>query len=252
MANPQTDGRMIRKSISDSNDFASLSPQAAVLFCMILPHLDTHGKLQGGPAFIKEIVCPKVNYLTIVNIPFYLQEICKKTDMKWFDYDSRYWIHAVHFTEHQKLDKNKIGKDRLPNYQTDSQELVQSKSRVSQELVDNKDKDKVEVKDKDKSMADAAFVLPSKEEIQEASDPLIEENIQKVSKALYEEHIFPDVHAFKNTMLKQKKNLRSILHTLTRVYLKKEFKDGPWAYGIEIIKLEDLNYNERDYQKTAQ
>lgn len=127
-------------------------------------------------------------------------------------------------------------------------EQLQSKDTVTTKPIRIKKKNKEE----DKSMADAAFILPSKEEIQEASDPLIEENIKKVSKALYDEKIFPEVHAFKNTMLKQKKNLRSILHTLTRVYLKKEFKDGPWAYGLEIIKLEDLNYNERDYQKTAQ
>ena len=100
MGKPITEGRMIRKSISDSADFMLLSPEAAVLFCMIIPHLNSHGKLQGGPAFIKEIVCPKIPYLTLKNIPSLLKEISDKTDMKWFEHDSRNWIHAIHVYRH--------------------------------------------------------------------------------------------------------------------------------------------------------
>lgn len=165
MANPKTDGRMLRKSISYSNDFSSLSPEAAVLFCMVIPHLDSHGKLQGGPAFIKEIVCPKVKYLTINKIPTLMQEISDKTDMKWFCHDERYWIHATHFTEHQKLDTRKIGKDELPSYSEVSRELVESKSEASQELVDNKVEDKlkpkveVELKNNTPDGSDV-FILP--------------------------------------------------------------------------------------------
>lgn len=130
---------MIRKSISDSTDFSKLSPEAAVLFCMILPHLDSHGKLQGGPAFIKEIVCPKIKYLTIKNIPQLLTEISTNTDMKWFEYDGRNWIHALRFYDHQKLDLKKIGRDLLPTY-----------SGLTLELVSYKVEDKVEVKEEEK------------------------------------------------------------------------------------------------------
>jgi hypothetical protein len=158
MGKPITEGRMIRKSISDSPDFMLLTPEAAVLFCMIIPHLNSHGKLQGGPAFIKEIVCPKIPYLTLKNIPVLLKEISNKTDMKWFEYDSRYWIHAIHFNEHQKLNQNKIGQDLLPTY-----------SELSPDVVTYKDKDKEEVKEEvegDKSpLPRKSFLKPTIEEI---------------------------------------------------------------------------------------
>jgi hypothetical protein len=98
--------------------------------------------------------------------------------------------------------------------------------------------------------AGAPFELPTKEEIQESSDPKLEEDIGKVCQRLYEDKIFPEVNAFKNKMRKNKKNLRAILHVLSRCYLSKP--DDPWAFCQKIIQLEDLNYNERDYRKAAQ
>jgi hypothetical protein len=98
--------------------------------------------------------------------------------------------------------------------------------------------------------ADAPFELPTKEEIQESSDPKLEEDIGKVCQRLYEDKIFPEVNVFKNKMRKNKKNLRAILHVLSRCYLSKP--DDPWAFCQKIIQLEDLNYNERDYRKAAQ
>lgn len=95
------------------------------------------------------------------------------------------------------------------------------------------------------------FTLPSKEEIQEASEPMIISQIDKICEQLYTEKIFPEVNAFKNTMLKKKKNPRSILHTLCRAFMKREFSEGPWAYCQNIIEKESMNYNARDYQKTS-
>lgn len=149
MGNPITEGRMIRRRISDSNDFASLSAEAAVLFCIIIPHLNSHGKLQGGPAFIKEITCPKIKYLTLENIPVLMEEISSKTDMKWFVFDGRHWIHAIHFTEHQKLNPNKIGQDLLPTYSDLSPELVTHEAKA-------KVKVKEEAKAKEETDADAS------------------------------------------------------------------------------------------------
>ena len=91
--------------------------------------------------------------------------------------------------------------------------------------------------------------IPSKEEIQESSEPKIDEHIENVCARLYEEKIFPEVHAFKNQALKAGKNHRSILHTLSRCHLSKP-KD-PWAYCKRIIELESMNYNARDHEKAA-
>jgi len=52
-------------------------------------------------------------------------------------------------------------------------------------------------------------------------------------------------------MLKAKKNPRSILHSLSRAYIKREFKEGPWAYCKKIIEIESAKYNARDYGKTS-
>jgi hypothetical protein len=101
-----------------------------------------------------------------------------------------------------------------------------------------------------KEQADAPFVVPSKEEIEEGSDIMILDLVEKISLQLYEQKIFPEVNAFKNKMLKEKKNPRSILHTLCRAYFKREFDEGPWAYCQSIIEIEDKKYNARDYRKT--
>lgn len=102
-----------------------------------------------------------------------------------------------------------------------------------------------------KEQATAPFTLPSKEEIQEASDVMILGLVDKVSLQLYKEKIFSDVNAFKNKMLKEKKNPRSILHTFCRAYLKREFEEGPWGYCLKIIGTESAKYNARDYGKTV-
>ena len=51
-----------------------------------------------------------------------------------------------------------------------------------------------------------------------------------------------------NKFLKHGSNERTVLHTLTRVYIAKP--EEPWGYGVNIIKVEDGNFNEGDYRKT--
>jgi hypothetical protein len=96
------------------------------------------------------------------------------------------------------------------------------------------------------------FELPTKEQINEAADPMILTQIEKICEQLYQEKIFPEVNAFKNKMLKDKKNHRSILHTLCRAYMKRTFdNEGPWGYCLNTIKNESQSYNARDYQKAT-
>jgi hypothetical protein len=131
MASPIANGRMINRDISNSDKFASLSPEAAVLFAMLIPWFNAHGKLNGGTGYIKDEVCPKISYLTYENIPGYLKEITEKTNVKWFKKDGRCWIHSLSFnSEHQRLDKK--GVDKLPSY---SPEPVGDCSNTSQNKV---------------------------------------------------------------------------------------------------------------------
>ena len=117
MASPKASGRMIRTSVSESEGIARLSPEAAMLFFMLIPHFNCHGKMAAGPGIVKDIVVPLIAYLTYDNLPQYLQEISDKTNVKWFRQDGKWWLHSLHFlTEHQDLRPDKMGKDSLPSY----------------------------------------------------------------------------------------------------------------------------------------
>jgi hypothetical protein len=90
--------------------------------------------MNGGAGYIKDEICPKVQYLTYQNIPELLKEISDKTNVKWFQVNGRFWLHSLSFnSEHQKLDKK--GVDKLPSY---SPELVPDKSETTPELVEIK------------------------------------------------------------------------------------------------------------------
>ena len=113
----QAPGRMIRKDISDSRGYASLSGNAAKLLTMIIANLNPHGKMNGGPGFIKDEICPRVKEFTQENIPNLLREISRKTNIKYFKKSGRYWIHSTKFlTDHQDIRKDRLGKDLLPSY----------------------------------------------------------------------------------------------------------------------------------------
>lgn len=137
MANPQTDGRMLNKAISDSKKFAALSEKAAVLFAMLVPHYNSHGKMNGDPGYVKGVICPRIPYIDVAALPALLQEISDKTNTKWFEHDGRYWIHNTKFlTDHQKLDPKKLGRDLLPTYSRVSPELVTHEVEVEVEEED--------------------------------------------------------------------------------------------------------------------
>ena len=106
-------------------------------------------------------------------------------------------------------------------------------------------------KDKEKEKQFKAFALPDKETIKDAAERKIYDDIDMVCKKLYDDKIFPKVHAYKNTQLKKTKNARAVLHVLSRCYLKKTFDNGPWAYCEKIMQVENGNYNESDYTKAA-
>jgi len=87
-----------------------------------------------------------------------------------------------------------------------------------------------------------------KEILKNASSKKIKEDINTLCEALYTSEKFKGSFAFVNTMLKEKKNPRAILHTLTRIMAEPQ-KDHPWAYCKKIIEVENGNYNEADYTR---
>lgn len=111
---PETKGRILARSISASDGFASLTPRAALLFVMIIPHLNRHGKLQANPYTVKGTICPKLSYLNVEEIEKLLVEISRKTGLKYFAVKGTSYLHAVNFDQYQ--DTRKRGRDLLPNW----------------------------------------------------------------------------------------------------------------------------------------
>jgi len=92
---------------------------------------------------------------------------------------------------------------------------------------------------------------PTKEEINESAMPLVRKQVNELAEELYQQGVFPKAHAFKNQMLKQHKNPRAVLHALIRCSIKQPKPSECWGYCLQIMKVEDGNYNERDYWKTT-
>lgn len=107
---------MIRQAISRSHSFASLSTQSQVLFCMMIPHFNGHGKMNGEPHYIKGEVCPLVAWATVETIAKCLEEISDKTKMKWFEKNGLKYLHALDWNEHQDIRTDRLGDDFLPGY----------------------------------------------------------------------------------------------------------------------------------------
>ncbi len=147
MASPKSKGRMIRKSISASEAFASLTKESQVLFPLLIAHLNSHGKLNGSPNFIKGEVCPLIDWLDLQTIQICLKDISEKTNLKWFNVDRLCYLHALSWKRHQDLNASKLGEDVLPSYPS---VLVQDKFETSPELVHHEVKDQVKVEEEAK------------------------------------------------------------------------------------------------------
>lgn len=111
------EGHMLNTSLSTSRGFASLSPEAAVLFCMIIPHLNNQGKMRAEGGLVKYTCCPFVRYINEDNVQPLLEEISKKTNLKWFrDEKGDYYLHSVSWERHQNLRWSRHGRDKMPSY----------------------------------------------------------------------------------------------------------------------------------------
>jgi hypothetical protein len=246
------EGRMLKKAISMSRRLADLKTDSArMLYTWIIPHLDVEGRFYANPEMIKGSVVPRVKDFDEAKIQDCLTDMANVGLIILYKIDGDLYLQLRKFKDHQKLRPKREAKSIIPS------PLLPDKPRtMPAQVPDNsgsmtaQDKIReVKIREENKGPADAPFILPSKEEIQECSDPKIEEYILQVCTRLYEEKIFPEVHAFKNKAIKAKKNGRGVLHVLTRCYIARP--EDPWGYCQKIIAVEDGNYNERDYRKTA-
>jgi len=77
----------------------------------------------------------------------------------------------------------------------------------------------------------------------------IETELKNLTEYLYQSKIFSNAPGFKNACLKQNKNPKAIIHALTQI--KNNRPKDPWGYGVDILKVEDGNYNEKEFQSKS-
>jgi hypothetical protein len=115
-----------------------------------------------------------------------------------------------------------------------SRKSGQNPDNIAQEIrVKNKDTDKDNIK------AQKPTPPPEKE-----NEFLLSE-LKDLTEKLYQQKIFPQVYAFLNKALKEKKNIKAILYTLKQCLLNKPKE--PWGYCVQILKIENGNFNEHDH-----
>lgn len=127
-------GRMIRSDVSKSKKIASLSKDSIILFLMIIPHLNAHGKMNGSPYHIKGEVVPRLEFFTVPLIEKCLKEITEKTSLKWFQFDGLFYIQSIKWAEHQELRDDRKGSDLLPDYSRTTPGQVRPEVEVEVEV----------------------------------------------------------------------------------------------------------------------
>jgi len=152
--NPKPKGRMIRKDVSKSDKFASLSTRAQLLFLMLIPHLDSHGKMNGSPFFIKGEVVPKLKAFTPKIIERLLKEISARTNVKHFKSNGLEYIQSLSWKEHQTLRVDRLGEDDKPCFNSGTN------SRTTPDILPLEVKDKVEVEVEVKAQAQPSADKP--------------------------------------------------------------------------------------------
>jgi hypothetical protein len=114
-------GRFLSRSISASEQLASVSIEAALLFTWCLPHLDVEGRLAGEAIFIKSNVVPLRDEITLKRIPKLIGELAAAVDrdgvslVVWYEAGRRQVLFFPGFEEQQEgLRKDREASSKLP------------------------------------------------------------------------------------------------------------------------------------------
>lgn len=123
-------GRMINQDIALSAKVSSLTPESMALFCLLIPHFNSHGKMLANPHGIKGSVCPLIEWLTVEKIEACLEEITENTNVKWWkDYKGLHYLQSLNWREHQSLRTDRLGADNLPEWPGKTLAQKQSQDR---------------------------------------------------------------------------------------------------------------------------
>lgn len=98
--------RMLDKKISVSEDVASLSTEAQLLFTWMIPHADDVGLLPYSARAIKALVVPMKDW-SVEDIGIHLEDIRKKNLTKVFTHAGEKYWQLTSFVAHQTLKKDR-------------------------------------------------------------------------------------------------------------------------------------------------
>jgi hypothetical protein len=144
--------RLLSKQVSISKKLPRLSSDGLNLFLLMIPHFNSHGKMNGDPFFIKGEVVPRFDRFTVPKIKKCLKEISKHTNVKWFESEGLWYLQSISFKEHQPgLREDRMGEDTLPSYILDNKELQEYSGTNPESLppeVEVEVEDEVEVEGK--------------------------------------------------------------------------------------------------------
>ena len=236
--------RNIKPGFFRNEDLVEISPGGRLLFIGLWCMADRKGLLEDRPKKIKLELMPYDD----INCDKLLQELHDHSLILRYNVNGNRYISVPNFSKHQKPHPNeKLSEIPPPSKSNNTEETSYQGDKSVEPRNAPLGSD---ILNPDILNKEYAGVPPLKD-VKEFSLPKVGADIQDLADKLYEEKKFAKVHAFVNSMIKKKVNTRAILHALTRVYLKppdnKDF--NPWAYALQIIKVENGNYNEQLFRK---
>lgn len=236
---------MIKTDFWDDEKLTEVSFESRLTFIGLWNFSDDYGVVKGNAKWLKNHLFAYDDSLSNDTFVGWLTELEGKFIYP-FKHNGEKFYYIKNFQKHQVINRpskqrNPEPPDNIFEYSRSTHGGFTDELEIERELEREKELKEYE-----------AFSLPSNEQINESSILKINSDIEIICQKLYEEKIFPKVHAFKNQMLKKNQNERAVLHALSRCYIKKKFdKKGAWGYCLNIMKVENGNYNEREHQKTA-
>lgn len=107
---------MINKRLATSKKFASVDNDfAQLLYCMLLPHADRDGRIEGDPAIIKGLCFPRRDSVNRRKISDGLRRLSEACLIVWYEVESDHFIEICKFKENQEgLRYEREAKSQIP------------------------------------------------------------------------------------------------------------------------------------------
>lgn len=220
-----------------NEELAECDPMARLLFAGLTLYCDKEGKFEWRPKRIRGAIFPHDHDIDITNLLGQLQASAFITQ---YNVNGNDYAIIPTFLKHQSphiREKRSSIPDpppEIPGNSTEFPEIPVTSVPVPVPI-SVKEKEPEFLKDQK---------LPDVEEIMFSSGPKLKRDLEEIANELKNAKLFPKAFAFKNKALKEKKNLRAVLHTLKQCFINRP--DEPWAYCTYVLGVEDGNYNERE------